>query len=104
VRPGRARQLLERAADLRRKDREVRRLAVEREGARLGKAQRAQVLDKPRQHPRFLEDRAEVLGIGGIDPVHDRLGVALDDGQRRAQLVAHVGEEAAALGLVGLEA
>jgi hypothetical protein len=44
-----------------------------------------------------------VRRIGRVDPVDDRLEVALDDGQRRAQLVADLGEEVAALALVGLE-
>jgi hypothetical protein len=39
----------------------------------------------------------EVLGVGWVDTVDDRLEAALDDGQRRAQLMRHVGQEASAL-------
>ena len=41
--------------------------------------------------------------IRRVDAVDDRLEVALDDGQRRPQLVADVGEEGPPLALVGLE-
>ena len=46
----------------------------------------------------------EVFGVGRVDAVDDRLEVALDDGQRRPQLVADLGQQGAALALVGLQA
>ena len=42
----------------------------------------------------------QVRGIGRIDAVRDGLDVGPHDGQRRAQLVRHVGQEAAAFSLV----
>ena len=52
---------------------------------------------------RLLEDRPEMRLVGGMDAVEDRLDVALDDGERRPELVGDVGEEAPPLGLVRLE-
>ena len=47
---------------------------------------------------------ARCAASGRVDAVDDRLEVAGDDRQRRAQLVADVGEQVAALLLVGLQA
>ena len=44
-----------------------------------------------------------MLRVGRMDSVDQRLDVALDHGQRRAQLMADVGQQRAALLLVGLE-
>jgi hypothetical protein len=44
-----------------------------------------------------------MLAVRLVDAVEDRLDVALDDRERRPQLVADVGEERPALGLAGLE-
>ena len=84
-------------------DAEVGRLAMERQGARLGQGERPEVLDQPIEDPRLLEDRRQVGLVGRMDAVEDRLDAALDDGERRPQLVGDVGEERPALGLVGLE-
>ena len=40
-----------------------------------------------------LEHRSHLVGHVTIDVVQDQLGVAEDGVERRAQLVAHVGEE-----------
>ena len=102
--PGRRGDRLERANDVGDEDVRVGRFGVERERARLGQRERAQVVDEPAEHARLVEHDLDVGRIGRVDPVHDRLEVALDDGQRRPQLVADLGEEVAALALVGLEA
>ena len=70
----------------------------------LGQGERPQVVDQPAEDARLVEDRApRCVRVGRIDAVDDRLEVALDDGQRRPQLVADVGEQRPALALVGLE-
>ena len=46
---------------------------------------------------------ARCVGVGRVDAVDERLDVALDHRQRGAQLVADVGQQRAALALVGLE-
>ena len=66
----------------------VGRLAVERERPGLGQGERPQVVDQPGQHARLVEDDREMRRVGRVDAVDDRLEVALDDGQRRPQLVA----------------
>src|SRR5947208_1831823 len=40
-----------------------------------------------------LHDFADLLGWLAVDPVHDQLGVPENRVERRAQLVAHVGQE-----------
>ena len=76
---------------------------MERQAARFRERQRPQVVDKPRQHPRLVEDRGEVRLIRWVDAVEQRLEVALDDAQRRSELVADVGEERAPLALIRVE-
>ena len=78
-------------------------LGVEGERAGLGERQRAQVVDQAAQDPGLLEDQREVVGVGRIDAVEDRLEVALDHGERRPELVADLGQQRPALALVGLE-
>src|SRR5262245_55761912 len=51
----------------------------------------------------LVEDRPEMRLVGWVDAVDDRLDVPLDDGERRTQLVRHIGEKAAWLGLAPLE-
>ena len=82
---------------------DVDRLAMERESARLGERQRAQILDEARQHLRLIEDRDEVRFVRGVNAIDERFEVALHHGQRRAELVAHVREKPAALLLARLE-
>ena len=93
----------ERHRDLRTEHVQVGRLAVERERAGFAESEGPEVLDEPAQHPGLLEDRVEVGLVRGMDPVEDRLDVAGDDRERRPQLVRDIGEQAPALGLVGLE-
>ena len=54
-----------------------------------------------REHPRLLEHRYQVRLVGRVEAVEHALESALHDGQRRAQLVADVGEQAAT-GRIGL--
>ncbi len=95
---------LERAGGLLDQQAEVGRLAVEGQRAGLRQSDRAQVLDQPAQDERLVEDRPEVLGVGRVDAVDDRLDVAPDDRQRRAQLMAHVGQQRPPLAFVRLQA
>ncbi len=71
---------------------EIGRLAVEDEAARLGQREGPQVLDQPFQDPGLLEERLEMGGIGRIDAVEQGLEVALDHGERGAQLVGDIGQ------------
>jgi hypothetical protein len=77
---------------------------MEGQRARLGEAQRAEVLDEARQDLRLLEDRLEVGLVDRVDPVDQGFEVALDHGERVAELVADLGEERPPLRLVGLQA
>ena len=70
---------------------------MQRQHARLGGGQDAKVLQQPRHDPRLFQDRFEVRSIGRVQAVQHGLGVPLDDRQRRAELVGHVGQEIAAL-------
>ena len=69
----------------------------------LRQGQRPQVVDQPGQHARLVEDDREMRGVRRVDAVDDRLEVALDDRQRRPQLVADLGEQRPPLAFVGLE-
>ena len=73
-------QLLEGPSDLGRHDRQVGRLAMERQRAGLGQAERPQVLDQAGEHAGLLEDRSEMLRVRRVDAIDDRFDVALDDG------------------------
>ena len=53
---------------------------MERESARLGERQRAQILDEARQHLRLIEDRDEVRFVGGVNAIDERFEVALHHG------------------------
>ncbi len=76
---------------------EVGGLAVQDEAAGLDQGQRPQVLDQPLHEPGLVEDRLEMGGIGRVDAVEQGLEVALDHGERRAQLVGDVGQGGSAL-------
>ena len=89
--------------DVLEQDRRVRRLAVEWQRAGLGEAQGSEIVDEPLQHPRLLEDRADVGRVGRVDPVEQGLEVALDHRERGSELVGDVGEEAAARRILRLE-
>ena len=78
----------------------VDRLAVQRQATGLGLGDRAQVVDQSLERRDGVQDGRQVRGIGRIDAVRDGLDVGAHDGQRRAQLVRHVGQEAAAFSLV----
>ena len=58
-------------------------LAVQRQCSAFGQGQRAQVVDEPRQHPCLVEDPGQVCLVGWINPVDERLEIALHDSQRR---------------------
>ena len=98
-----ARRRLERADDIADQDVGVGRLGMEGERPGLREGEGPEVVDQPPEDPRLIEDDAEMGRVGRIDTVDDRLEVALDDGQRRPELVADVGQQRPALGLVGLE-
>jgi hypothetical protein len=70
---------------------------VQLEGAALRQRQCPQVVNEPRQHLGFFQQRRQVVGVGRIDPIEQRLEVALEHGDGRAQLVGHVCQQAAAL-------
>ena len=76
------------------------RLAVQRQATSLGLGDGAQVVDQSLEGRDGVQDRRQVRRIGGIDAVGDGLHVGAHDGQRRAQLVRHVGQEAAPFSLV----
>ena len=78
-------------------------LGVQRQRAALGERERPQVLHEPLHDPRLLDDRRQMRLVGGMDPVDDRFETAADHGKRRPQLMADVGEERPAFGLIGLE-
>ena len=101
--PGRARGALERPHDLVDQHVRIGRLRVQLERAGLRQRHRPQVVDEARHDPRLVEDRRQVRLVGRVDAVDHRLEVAGDDGQRGAQLVAHVVEQRAPLVLVALE-
>ena len=75
------------------------RVVVERQGelAGLDLGQVEHVVDQAEQVPaarlHALEHLADLLGHLAVDAVQDQLGVAEDGVERRAQLVAHVGQE-----------
>ncbi len=77
---------------------------MQRQRARLGQRQGAQVLDQPREDARLVERRPKVLLVGGMDAVEHRLDLALDHRERRPELVADVRQQGPALSLVRLEA
>ena len=74
-------------------DRQVGRLAVEWQGARIGQGKGAQVLDHALQLPRLDEEPLEMDAIRRVEPVEHALDVAADHGERRAELMADVGQE-----------
>ena len=76
-------------------------MELERAGLRQGHG--PQVVDEALHDARLLEDRAQMLGVGRVDAIDHRLEVAGDDGQRRPELVADVGEERSTLPLIDLE-
>ena len=100
---GRGRRRLEGPNDVDDQELGIGRLAVEGERARLGQGHRAQVVDQPGENARLVEDDGEVRRVGRIDAIDDRLEVPLDDGQRRPELVADLGQQGPSLALVGLE-
>ena len=70
-------------------------LALERQRAGIRQRQRPQILDQPRQHMRFLEQLRELPIVARIDAVEQTFEAALQDRQRRAQLVRDVGHQVA---------
>ncbi len=76
---------------------------MERQRARLAQGQGPEVVHEPSEDPGLFQDRPEMDLVGRVDAIEDRLDVALDDGERRPELVGHVGEQAASLGLIRLE-
>ena len=103
VHAGRGGGRLERAHHVRDQQLGVGRLAVKRERPGLGQRERAQVVDQPGQDARLVEHDREMRRVRRIDAVDDRLEVALDDRQRRPQLVADLGQQGPPLAFVRLE-
>ena len=77
---------------------------MESQGSRLGQGQRAEILHQLRQHLDLFHGGREMGLVGGVDTVDHRFKFASQNRQGRAQLVAHVGQECAALSLVLFEA
>ena len=82
---------------------QVDRFQVQGKLPRLGQRERAQVLDQARQEARLVQRGLDVLARGVIDAVEHALQVALDDVQRGAQLVRHVGGQVAPLLVAALQ-
>ena len=78
---------------------EVDRSRAERQRPGLDQRERPQILDQPVEGVGLLEDGPHVFGVGRIDAIQDRLELALDDRERRPQLVGDVGEVRAPLPL-----
>ena len=76
--------------------RDVEQVAIERQRARLEAGEVEQLLHEPAEALDLGEHRAQRLGIGVADAVDEVLEHGLQRGDRRAQLVAHVGDEVAA--------
>ena len=93
----------ERGGRLAEQDVRVGRLPMEGQGARLRERDRPEVVDEALQDVRLLDEPGQVGLVGGMDAVGDGLEVAAEHGQRRSQLVAHVGEQRPPLLLVRLE-
>ena len=83
--------------------RERARLAVQRDVARLGVGEQAQVLHKLRQVKHLLVDGGESLRVRFEHAVAKRLDVALHVREGRSQLVGDVRDEVAALALGSLQ-
>ena len=94
---GARRAVSERERGVKRERADVDRLPMERERAGFRERERAKVLDEPGENLGLLEDRAQVRLVGWMDAVDERFELALHDRERRAQLMAHVRENAAAL-------
>ncbi len=65
---------------------------MKHEAVSLGQRQGAQVLDETLHDPGRLEDWLEVLSIRRVDAVEQGFDVALDHGERCAELVRNVGQ------------
>src|ERR1700730_993605 len=94
---GRLRLRCERADGLAYERADVNGLAMESERARLGERERPQILEEPREHPRLIQDRGEMRLIRRVNAIDQRLEIALHHRERRAELVAHVRDQGAAL-------
>ena len=70
-------------------------LAVERERAGVGEGQRPEVVEEAGHHRRLGEQRRDVVLVDRVDAVDHGLEAALDDRERRPQLVGDVGEHRA---------
>jgi hypothetical protein len=88
--PARARHLVD-------EGRHLHPLAVQRHLAGLQPGQVQQRADQPRQPPGLRQRRLQRLGVGPGDAVGEVLQQRLQGGEGRAQLVADVGHQAAAL-------
>ena len=76
---------------------EIDRFTLKRQGVGIGQREGAKVIDQPLELTGLGQDSLEMLGIGRIQTVDHALDVALDDGQRRPQLVADIGNQAPTL-------
>jgi hypothetical protein len=71
-------------------------LPVERHDARFEAGEIEQLLHEPAEPLHLRQHRAQRRGVGRFDAVDEVLEHDLERGDRRAQLVAHVGDEVAA--------
>ena len=78
----------------------VDRLAMQGQATGLGLGDRAQIVDQSLEGRDRVQDGRQVLEICSRDAVRDGLDIGAHDGQRRSQLMRHVGQEAAAFSLV----
>jgi hypothetical protein len=72
---------------------EVDGLLAQLEGAGLGVRQCAEVFDQPREVPRLLEQLREMGLVAGVHAIEQPLDAALQDGERRPQLVGDIGHQ-----------
>ena len=72
---------------------EVDRLAVERQRPGLCERQRPEVVEQPVHHGGLGEERRQVVLVHRVDAVEHGLDAPGDDGERRPELVGHVGEQ-----------
>jgi hypothetical protein len=101
---GRFEPRLEHRADVADERGHIGRLPMQRKDPALRLRQRLQLLDQRGQDTRLLQHRKEVGVVARVDALDQALEVALDDGERRAQLVRDVGQETPPLLVVRLEA
>ena len=78
---------------------QIGRLQVQRELSGLGLGELVQIVDQVAQVAGLVVEVGDLLFAQRVDVVQNRLQAALQDAERRAQLVGHVGHHVAAQGL-----